>query len=553
MHRFQSRFLTVLSLVACSALSGSAAAQSNSIPGTDVNLGGVGPVQVFTHQGAFPNGLISIGVQTTACNAGTVQVPWEAAMDPDHPFIGFLYARDSGGRFEQISDRSYVKHGFFALANSQCTPCQGGSGTGSFLGIGCSDTYSTGNNGDNYWLGPPEEIDPWLGTWNPVCSHFDRGEPDVGAPNNCNGLRSLTQAQASALGPVGHRVQILDSDLNVAGADFYVAAQYVIEGEPTANRGNNLASKKVLATWNGSSWSVSTSGSQLAGSILLRWSGATVNSATNGSDDGRLWVGVKVSSLGGGQFRYEYAVHNQDNQRGVGALRIPLGNGAIVSNVSFHDPDSNVGNDWTAAQVGGEFVFSTGTSPQPWNTIYNFGFDCNAAAVSNSPVHLDQFLAGGGLPTVSVVSVTPGDGSGCPPATSYCTAKVSSGLCVPDIGSSGSASMANPNAFQVVTTDMVQNVSGINFFGLTGQAAIPFQGGTMCVNSPVYRMSGKFTGGASACAGTISYTLQELLTTPGGGPLIQAGSQVYCQTWSRDLGDPFGSSLSNALEIAVCQ
>src|SRR5687768_800288 len=92
-------------LVVCCSLPW-ASAQSNAIPGTDVRLGALGPTQVFTHQGTFPTGLISIAVATTSCNVGTVDVPWQAAMDPDHPFIGFLFAREANGRFEQISDKS---------------------------------------------------------------------------------------------------------------------------------------------------------------------------------------------------------------------------------------------------------------------------------------------------------------------------------------------------------------------------------------------------------------------------------------------------------------
>ena len=531
---------------------GAAAAQSNAIPGTDVKLGALGPTQVFTHQGTFPNGLISFAVATTSCNVGSVNVPWEAAMDPDHPFIAFMVARESGGRFVQISDRSYVKHGFFALSNNQCTPCQNPS-NGTFLGVGCSDTYSTSNNGDNYWLGPPDEIDPWLGTWNPVCSHFDAGEPDVGPPNNCNGLRSLTSSQAAALGPVGHRVQIQDADLNVPGADFWVAGAYIIEGEPAANRNNNLGSRQLLVSWNGSTWSTSTSGSLVEGSILQRWSGASVQSATNAFDDGRLWVGSKVTDLGGGLWRYEYAVHNQDNHRGVGALRVPTAPGALVTNAGFRDVDADAGNDWSAQHIGNEFVFSTGSDPLNWNTIYNFWFDCDVPPLTGGQVALDQFLGGTGAGAVIVTADTPGGNVLCLPPTNYCVAKVTSNFCVPNIQhTAGIASLSAAGGFQITTTQLEPAVSAIDFFGTTGQAGTPFQGGTLCVGSPVWRLQGKFTGGSGSCSGSIGYTLADLLAHPSGGPLLQPGSVVDIQTWARDLGDAFGSSLSNALEFNVC-
>jgi hypothetical protein len=137
--------------------------------------------------------------------------------------------------------------------------------------------------------------------------------------------------------------------------------------------------------------------------------------------------------------------------------------------------------------------------------------------------------------------------------TIYCTSKVSTNLCVPSISSSGgTASMNFPSAFQINTTGMEQSVSAINFFGTTGQASIPFQGGTMCVGSPVYRMSGQNSGGGGTCLGAITYTLQDVLSTPVGGALVGVGTTVNIQTWSRDVGDPFGSSLSNALQFQVC-
>jgi hypothetical protein len=162
-------FLLPVLLAAGAALS----AQANTDPQIDLKLAAIDDLRALGREGAFPNGINGCAFATTACNEGTRQISWQQAMDPDHPFITFLLAREHEGRFEQISDRSYVKHGFFALSSSFCGSCQGTDGT--VLGLGCSDTYSVGNNGDNFWLGPPDEIDPWRGEWDPVCSHFDRG------------------------------------------------------------------------------------------------------------------------------------------------------------------------------------------------------------------------------------------------------------------------------------------------------------------------------------------------------------------------------------------
>jgi choice-of-anchor B domain-containing protein len=142
----------------------------------------------------------------------------------------------------------------------------------------------------------------------------------------------------------------------------------------------------------------------------------------------------------------------------------------------------------------------------------------------------------------------------CAPAggpITYCTAKLSSSLCLPSIGFSGSPSFSSPSGFSITTTGMEAATTAIDFFGTTGQANVPFQGGLICAASPIYRLGGKVTGGAGACTGSISYTLQDVMNHSAGGALVVVGGLVNIQSWGRDLSDPFGSSLSNALEIVV--
>jgi hypothetical protein len=382
------------------------AAQSNVDLGIDVRLAEIDDLRALGRAGTFPNGVNGCAFETTACNVGTKEVLWQQAMDPDHPFICFLLARESNGRFEQISDRSYVKHGFFALSSTFCSSCSPTDGTR--LGLGCSDTYSVGNNGDNFWLGPPSEIDPWNGIWDPVCSHFDRGEPAVAPPLDCNGARSLTSGQAAALGAVGHRIRVLDADFNVSGAAFWFQGMYVIETEGDRVRDDNIASRAFTPIWTGASWNLAESGAQTFGSVLTRWSGASVKSNTNGTADGRLYVAVKTSGPdpSTGLYHYEYAVHNRDNARGVSALRIPVCSGARVLNLGFGDIDQDAGNDWTASVVGDEIVFTGAANPLEWNSLYNFWFDSDAAPVDDA-VQLDPARPGPGGTFVAVISSAP--------------------------------------------------------------------------------------------------------------------------------------------------
>jgi hypothetical protein len=383
-----------------------AAPQSNVVPGLDVRLSRMNGIEALGRTGVFPDGLNGVALETTVCNEGTVEVPWFQPMNLDHPTIGFLVAAVRDGRIEQISDRSHVKHGFFAANGIGCqTTCVRPGGFGEYLGIGCSDTYAVTNNGDNFYLGHPDEIDPWLGTWDRVCSVFDRGIPAVPAPEDCDGRRSLTHSMALALGPVGNRVRVSDADL-IAGGELFFQGHYVVEGVAEDLRDDCVGSRPFTASWNGTRWELLPSGPLALGSILGRWPGATVTSATNGADDGRVFAAVLVTGPVDGFYRYEYALHDRDNARGVGALRIPKCPGARVRELRFRDVDGDASNDWTATVLPGAIRFETSSSPLRWNTIFNFSFESDAAP-ADGMLGLAAFDPGPGAPVFEVAGQAP--------------------------------------------------------------------------------------------------------------------------------------------------
>jgi hypothetical protein len=398
-------------------------AQSNTVAGLDGRLTVVDNLTYYGRRGpSHPNGEIGMAMLNTMCNTGTVNIPWFAAMQPDHPMFGFIIARVHNDKIEQINEWSFCKHAFTSInVNGQCGTCQN-PGTGSLMGIDCSDTYAAGNNASRTWLGPPEEIDPWLGEWNPVGSYFDIGDPaQAGYPAPADGTRSLSQ---SIFDSVDNRVTVKEVDLTTVGASYYYALQLIHKGESLANRGDNLAHRGMTPTFGGTNWNFSNnSEGQQFGSVISRWPGSTVNSASNGTDDGRLYVASKVTNLGSGNYHYEYAVHNVDNSRAGGSLRIPIDASAVATNMSFGDIDSDAGNDWSMARVGNEIVFTaTATNPIEWDTIYNFGFDANFAP-GTSMCEIDEARPGAGAPFVSIETEVPGGstiatfvkfGAGCP-------------------------------------------------------------------------------------------------------------------------------------------
>ncbi|MBL9078611.1 MAG: hypothetical protein JNL08_13960 [Planctomycetes bacterium] len=396
-------------------LAATAAAQSNTVPGLD---GKLDVVNNFTYQGrrgaAYPNGEIGAAMLNTMCNPGTVNIPWYAAWDDgnpmgeNHPKFGFLMVRVANDKIEQISDRSFCKHAFTSTNGSgTCGTCIS-PGTGQLMGVHCSDTYGVGNNADRNWLGPADEINPWLGTWSRTGSYFDVGDAGTGT---VDGIKSLS---TTGYDSVKYRVTMREVDLTTAGAQYFYGIHLVHEGEALANRWDNLASRGCTPTWNGSTWTFPNSAvGQVYGSILQHWTGATLNSNSNGSDDGRFFVAVKTTALGGGVYHYEYAVHNADNSRGAATFSVPIDAAATASNFTFRDIDQNALNNWTAARVGNEIVFSAPPgNALRWNTIYNFGFNANVVP-SVGICELDQALPGAGALSVTVTTKVP---SGLPGA-----------------------------------------------------------------------------------------------------------------------------------------
>ena len=402
----------------------SGVAQSNVVPGLDGAVIDIGNLTYWGRRGPANNGEVGMSFMNEMCNPGSVDIPWFAAMQPNHPFFGFIIARVHNDKIEQINEWSFCKHAWLSLnytVNGCGSPCNTGT-WGSLMGVGCGDAYGAGNNADRTDLGPPEEIDPWLGEWNPLGSYFDIGDPSqAGYPAPADGIQSLSQ---NIFDSVDNRCTVKEQDLSVAGAEYFYAIQLVLNGEAVNNRDDNIAHRGFSPNQNGSSWSFSNTTGMDLGTVLDRWDGATVEAGGNGGDDGRIYVAVKVTPQSGGQYHYEYAVHNVDNSRAAATFEVPIDANATATNFTFGDLDDDASNDWTAARVNNRIVFSApaGQNPLEWNTIYNFGFDADIAP-GVSMAELAQARPGAGASEVQVQTEVPGGttiasfntfGAGCP-------------------------------------------------------------------------------------------------------------------------------------------
>jgi hypothetical protein len=356
-----ARIATVVA-VACSAL------VSQSV-GPDVIVGDL--YDSLSHGSDGTNYAYSIG--TISCNVGTVPLNWVSSTN-QHPVIGCGMYRLKDGKFEQIG-LSWLKHGFTALTQNLCATCIN-PGTGSLLGVNCSDPYSASLNGSASNLGPRFQVNPFTGFFS---------YPYAFGPSGNTTTRGRIQVAPADNDPVAN-----------AGALYFVEGQYVTpDDSANGNQFNNTSWRPITIT-NNATRSISLAGSTIRKEpAVFAWRAAdpTVSiSALDVPGEGRFYVGYKATSLGGGQWSHEYAVQNVNSDRAGGGFSVALPSGVTASNLGFHDVhyhsgEVQLGTDWTSNTTPGLSAAWTvvagpttdSTNALRWGTLYNFRFEANAA------------------------------------------------------------------------------------------------------------------------------------------------------------------------------
>jgi hypothetical protein len=236
--------------------------------------------------------------------------------------------------------------------------------------------------------------------------------------------------------------------------------------------------------------------------------------------------------------------------------------------------------DTPAQRFGGYFGTNSGTADA---TVQFFDTAGNTIGTLTAPIpadcqwHWNGWDAGTGpkFKRVLITGLNPfgggfvdmddmqlDSGPGCAPPVTYCTAKVNSLGCTPAMSFSGTPSAAALSGFTVKASNVRNNKNGLLFYGVTGQSSTPFQGGILCVNTPVRRTGATSSGGnpipANDCSGVYSIDMNAFAHSAGPPTplpaLIVAGTVVDCQWWGRDPGFPApnNTTLSNGLEYTVC-
>lgn len=351
------------------------------------------------------DGMLVIGADASLRNIGETAIAWHAHFSGNHPPYGNdqhpvlvwnLYRIGADGRIRQIG-ASGAKHAFYSV-NRNCG-CAGGN----VFWPGCDDIYSFASNdngGGEQNLAPRSEIIPHGVRWARCGSAWD-GDCD-GRMDAGSGARDLYQ----------YRLQARESDLLpplADGADYLFEYGYLVRDD--ADIYNTMGYRRIRPRKSGANWSVQLVDAKapqfdfFVGPVLNRWvdpaqPGAHAANRELATPDGRARIATKATDLGGGRWRYEYALMNFDYarvqvdpahphepdlrllaQRGFArfALKLPQGvRAGDMRSAGMGDDDSG---GWHAAQQGRtlEWTAPSHANTLEWGMLRHFEFVAAAA------------------------------------------------------------------------------------------------------------------------------------------------------------------------------
>lgn len=246
----------------------------------------------------------------------------------------------------------------------------------------------------------------------------------------------------------------------------------------------------------------------------------------------------------------------------------PAFNSALTMRITGYGSDSGVANQVQQTHAGAYFALNgnalqhqadtTGGnsgSPVIWEqggvavAIHTHG-GCNSGSTA---ANAGTALTNPGLQAALAAPLGVCNAPCSSSLTPYCTAKVNSLGCTPQIASIGLPSLSSPAPFLITASNVLNNKSGMLVYSLMS-AATPFQGGTLCVASPLVRTSLVNSGGeigVENCSGSHSYDMRARIQS-GLDPNLRAGTTVYVQWLTRDLASQSGPlGLTAALGVSI--
>jgi hypothetical protein len=296
------------------------------------------------------DGWIAYSVGTIVCNQGDQIAAWDR-FTPAHPVIAQNMVRVANGRIEQIGV-SWVKHGFSADLAPYCGTCTTPPNyNGQQLGIGCADAYTAGLNGELWTLGPRSPINPATGVF-PF-------------PVDFTGIPAATPT-------IGRRIQVRPAAVDPAqnpGARYFAECQFVAADEAQAGNSNDSTSyREFVVNPSNFNWTVAPGApTRVSTPMIYAWREVDPDVRVEFADipgDGRVLLASRVTPLGGGLWRYVYAVQNLTSDLAVASVEVPWTTcppptPPAVTLPAYHSGEAWSNDHWQFAQSAGRVVWAT--------------------------------------------------------------------------------------------------------------------------------------------------------------------------------------------------
>ena len=357
------------------------ASYCNSSIGADIMVGDLHEIEKY----GIVGDITAYSIGTHVVNVGDEEMPW-VALTNQHPVIGQQMYKMTSTRFEQIGI-SWVKHGFGSLAWDLFYCGCVDPGNPEVIGVGCSDPYTAGLNGDQAgWrgiggLGPRSDVNAALGI-------FD--------------YPYETQGQYGDA--IYKRLQVKTSDVDPSlnpEAQYFVEGQYVTPHDAQAGNGaNSVAYRPVEPTTFNNGWNLQFTGDTVPGlPAIYAWKAAFPDVELSISTipfDGTMILAARVTEIADG-WHYEYALHNINSDLSARSFFLEHA-GTPASNVYFHKVDSHSGepysNDPWEFQLDSSgllvytdsFLENANANALRWGTMLNIAFDSALPPISGTAI-----------------------------------------------------------------------------------------------------------------------------------------------------------------------
>jgi len=387
MSMLQNRFAMAAGLLATLAGASTVLAAGADIIYCDFGQGGASAVANFGSVGTGDAKVWGYAYASYTTNIGTAGLRWNVGGNNGGPVMAMNMFRLHGGKIEQIG-MGFAKYACCVANGTACTlsgpaVCST-TGSAGLLRPGCTDSYTAGYNGGTSRLGPRSGVNAYSGVVAVVPS-------------------------GTATDVTWRRVRVPEIDMrttNFPGALYFIEGVFVCSDDAPAGNGENNATYRRVNVNQTTFAQSAAEAAQKTKPAIYAWRdyGGGISGSTPIADnsvvirdvdvvnEGRFVAGAKVTDLGNGTWRYDYAINNINSHRSGANLLVPVGPGVTVTNVTFKDIDYHSGDpfnntDWTST-VSASGVTWAGTqtfAQNPngnalrWATMYNFSFIANSA------------------------------------------------------------------------------------------------------------------------------------------------------------------------------